>query len=141
MADSSESEGLYLHISEPGRATVSFPNDKEQKTLNLAGTDLAKSCSSVNIFWSYPTGLLTLIIETAYTKKQQSYTIHIDNEHLSASISNVYQVIDDEEIEVTTNDKKIILNSDSNYQVIIKFQGPPEMRTYGVSISYDIIPK
>ncbi|CAF3563621.1 unnamed protein product [Rotaria sp. Silwood1] len=141
MADSNESEGLFFDISEPGRATVSFPNNTEQKTLNLAGTDLAKSCSSVNIFWSYPTGLLTLIIETAYTEKQQLYAIHIDNGHLSASISDVYQVIDDEEIKVTTTDKKIILNSDSNYQVIVKFQGPPEMKTYGVSINYDIVPK
>ncbi|CAF4255003.1 unnamed protein product, partial [Rotaria sordida] len=58
-----------------------------------------------------------------------------------ASISNVYRVIDNQKIEVTTTDKKIILDSDSNYQVIVKFQGPPEMRTYGVNIHYDIIQK
>ncbi|CAF1317407.1 unnamed protein product [Rotaria sordida] len=141
MPNTNESEGFYLDISEPGQATVAFPNDEEQKTLNLAGTDLAKSCSSVNIFWSYPTGLLTLIIETAYTEKRQPYAIHIHNEQLSASISNVYRVIDNQKIEVTTTDKKIIFDSDSNYQVIVKFQGPPEMRTYGVNIHYDIIQK
>ena len=141
MSGLEESTNLNLVIGEDGKATVSFSDDGKPKILNIASTELATSCSSVELFWSYPVGAMILIIETPFTKKQQSYAVRISNEHLTPAISNVYRIVDNHEVEVTKTDSDLIFDSDANYQVIVKFQGPPQMTYYGVFIHYKIIPK
>ena len=133
-----ESTNYNLIINGPNNASVSLTQDE---VLNLAKTELAKSDTSVKLFWNYPTGAMTIIIETAFTEKQKSYAIRIDGKSLKPAISNVYRILDDQETEVAITDDDIILDSDSNYQVIVKFQGPSETTYYGVYINYDIIPK
>jgi len=139
MSNTDESNNSHLRIYGPGQGGVSFPNDCNSKILNLANTELAKSSTSVGLFWSYPVNTMTLIIETPFTQKREPYAISIDNEELKQAISHVYRVLNNQETEITTSDDKLVQKSDSNYQIILKFQGPPEMRYYGVRISYDII--
>ncbi|CAF1288785.1 unnamed protein product [Rotaria sordida] len=141
MLATDETHNACLRISEPGKATVSFPNDGSPQVLKLADTELIKSSTSVEFFWSYPVDVLTLIIETPFTEKRQPYAVSIDNESLAPSISNVYRMLENQEIEVTTTDNKLILDSDSNYQIVVKFRSTPDMNYYGVRIHYDIIPK
>jgi hypothetical protein len=56
------------------------------------------------------------------------------------AFSHVYRVFNNEETEITTQDAKLIQYSDSNYQVILKFQGPSHLSLYGVNINYDSVP-
>jgi len=91
----------------------------------------------INFFWSYPVNNMTLIIETPFTQKHQHYTITLDNEQVYGAITNVYRIINDKEIKITTPDKTIIQHSDSNYQIILKFQAPTHLSRYGVNINYE----
>ena len=125
---------------EPGRTTVSFQDDNDSHVFSLADTELAKSKKSVEIFWSYPMNTLTLTIETPFTHQGRPYSISLDNKGLSASIKHLYRLLDGQETEIPINDERIVEESDSNYQVILKFQAPSEMSTYGVFIKYGISP-
>jgi hypothetical protein len=119
---------------------ISPPNCKETK-LNLTNTNTSKTCTSVNLFWSYPIDNLTTIIATPFTQKKQAYQLYIDNEQLKHYISHVYRILNGQETEVTTTDKTLIQDSDANYQVILKFQGPPKLTYYGVFINYNVVVK
>jgi hypothetical protein len=118
---------------------VSVNLDCQTSKLNLTHTNISQICTSIDLFWSYPVGNLTMIIETPFSKKQQAYTIELNNERVMGAISHVYRLIDGKEIEVTTKESKLIQHSDSKYQVILKLQGPPKLTYYGVFIDYDII--
>jgi hypothetical protein len=141
MSDADESNNPNLTVYDTCNAGVNFPPDCNSMVLNLANTELARSCTSVKLFWSYPVKTMTLIIETSSTQKRESYAISMDNRRLKPAISHVYRVLDNQETEITTSDDRLIQESDSNYQVILKFQGPSEMTYYGVSINYDVIQK
>ncbi|CAF3745033.1 unnamed protein product [Rotaria sp. Silwood1] len=138
MCDRDSSDGIFFQVQGLGEATVGFPNDADSRVLNLANTELTDSPDSVHIFWSYPAGVMTLIIETPYTKQYQPYTISLDTEHMRSSIEHIYRLLDGQKIEIPINNAKSIQKSDSNYQVILEFHGPPQMKTYGVNINYDI---
>jgi hypothetical protein len=118
--------------------TVSVRLDCKISTLNLTHTNMSERCNSIDLFWSYPVDNLTMIIETPFSKKQQAYTIELNNERIMGAISHVYRLIDGKEIEVTTKESKLIQHSDSKYQVILKLQGPPKLTYYGVFIDYDV---
>jgi hypothetical protein len=82
---------------------------------------------------------LTAIIDTPFTEKKQAYKLFIENEQLQPYISHVYRILDGRETEVTTTNKTLIQYSDANYQVILKFEGPPTLYYYGVFINYYIL--
>ncbi|CAF3571103.1 unnamed protein product [Rotaria sp. Silwood1] len=140
MCNTNSSDTIYFQIQEPGKATVGFENHADSRVLNLANTELAQTPDSIEIFWSYPTGTMTLIIETPYTKQHQPYTISLHAEHLKPSIEHIYRLLDGKQTEIPMNDTNIVQKSDSNYQVILQLQGSPQMKTYGVYIKYDILP-
>ena len=116
---------------------LSINLDCKSGMAHLAHTNISKTCTEVKLFWSYPMNNLTMFFETPFTKQQQAYTLEFDNKKL-AGIGNIYRLIDGKETEVTTHDSKLIQHSDSNYQVILKFQGPPEMISYGAFVYYNV---
>lgn len=118
--------------------SISSPAGCKETKFNLSNTNTSKTCTSVNLFWNYPVDNLTTIIETPFTQKKQAYKLYIDNEQLTPYISHVYRILNGKETEVTTTDKILIQHSDANYQVILKFQGPPTLYYYGVFINYNI---
>ena len=66
-----------------------------------------------------------MILETPFTKARQVYRIIFDNSDLMEAVRNVYQIINNKEIDVTTHADTLTFNSDPNYQVIVKFAAPP----------------
>ncbi|CAF1081794.1 unnamed protein product [Rotaria sp. Silwood1] len=125
-----------VYLSDTCRTTVSVPNDCNLGIFNLTNTAYAK-CNTMSVFWSYPQHNLTLIIETSFTQQHQRYAIYLDNEQLMSAVSHVYRIINNQERCVTTKDKTLIQYSDSNYKIILKFQGPERLERYGVNINYD----
>ena len=119
-------------------ATVSFPGGCSSSTANLTNTDYAR-CKTISFFWSYPQNNLTLIIETPFTSTRQPYTVYFDNEQLMSGVLHVYRLFNNQETEVTTRDKKLIQYSDSNYQIILKLQGPSRLSRYGVNVDYEVV--
>lgn len=141
MCENNSSTMHCVNNDEPGRTTVSFQNDNDAQVLNLANTEVAKTNKSVEIFWSYPMNTMTLIIETPFTQQRRPYRISLYSERLPESIKHLYRLLDGQETEIPIIGERIVQESDSNYQVILKFQAPSEMSTYGVYIKYDISPK
>ncbi|CAF0908376.1 unnamed protein product [Rotaria sordida] len=127
-----------VYPSDTCRTSLSVPNDCDSGIFNLTNTDYAK-CNTMNIFWSYPQKNLTLIIETPFTEQHQRYAIYLDNEQLMSAVSRVYRIINNQERCVTTKDKTLIQYSDSNYKIILKFQGPESFERYGVNIDYNVL--
>jgi hypothetical protein len=129
------------HIQELNKCNigVGFAAICNSSTLNLVNTNLSNSCSSVNIFWSYPMNNLTVVIETPYTQQRQPYTIHLHSRQLKSQISHIYRLLQGQEIERTKIGNTVIEKSDSNYQVILKFQAPTQLKFYGLFIAYDIV--
>jgi hypothetical protein len=134
-------DSCETHIDSPKTcsAVISFSGTCYSSKVVLSNTQYAK-CTSNNFFYSYPRNNMTLVIETQFTQKHQPYTIYLDNERLMGAFSHVYRVFNNEETEITTQDAKLIQYSDSNYQVILKFQGPARLSLYGVNINYDSVP-
>jgi hypothetical protein len=121
----------------PCTATVSFGDWCTSAVLNFTNTPSAQ-CLGINFVWSVPVNNLTMILETSYTKTRQAYKIAFVNSALMEVITNVYQIINNKEIDVTSHDNTLILNSDSNYQVIVKFQAPSKHGRSIVFIRYDV---
>jgi hypothetical protein len=130
--------GTYVNKLDTCMATISFSGNCPSNNVSLSNTEYA-NCTSNYFFWSYPLYNMTLTIETLFTHQHQHYTISLDNEELRGAISKVFRIINNEEKEVTTHDKTLIQNSDSNYQIILKFQGPTHLSRYGVNINYKTI--
>ncbi|CAF2510894.1 unnamed protein product [Rotaria sp. Silwood2] len=119
-------------------ATISVHTDCKSSTVDLTDTEIANSCTTGSFFWSYPTNNLTIIIKTPFTKKQEAFKIDIDNQQLMQYVLHVYRVFDDKELEVTTTADRLIQDS-SNYEIALKFEGPPNLMYYGVFINYNVI--
>jgi hypothetical protein len=114
-------------------AVLTFAGNCQSMKVNLTDTEYVK-CSSMLFFWSYPLNNLTLIIE-----QHQPYQMSLDNEQLTGAITNLYRIINNEEKEITSQDKTIVQDSDSKNEIILKFQGPTRLGRYGVNISYKTI--
>lgn len=95
--------------------------------LNLGNTEY-KSCSTVGFgWWSGSTNNLTLTIETSFTQQRQSYLIQLNNQQLKEFKDysvRFFRILNNEETELISTDDIITQYSDSNYQIILKFQGP-----------------
>lgn len=118
--------------------TVSFDFDCRTSTFNLAQHRNISSCSSVNIFWSYPMNNLTVIIQTQWTQKHRPYTIHVRANYLKPQILHLYRINQGIEKEIKIRGKVIKEKSDKNYEVILKFQAPKTLQFYGVFIEYNV---
>lgn len=79
---------------------------------------------------------MTYVIETSHTQAHQAYTISLANSPLMQDGARVYRIINNQETDVTTSDARIVQLSDSNYQVILKFQGPLRSIRGGLIIDY-----
>ena len=101
----------------------------------------AVSCSSVNIFWSYPNNNLTLVIETSFTQARQPFSIRLDQRQLKPVISHACNIAQDKGTELNLNNDVSVVKSDKNYQVVIKFQAYSGPQAYGVNIKYDVLKK
>jgi hypothetical protein len=119
-------------------AVISFSGDCYSSKVDLSNTEYAK-CASNSFFWSYPLNNMTLVIETQFTQNHQPYTIRLDNAQIMQAVSHVYRIINNKEIDITTKDKTLTQKSDSNYQIILKFQGPKHLGRYGVNINYESV--
>ncbi len=51
-------------------------------------------------------------------------------------VLHVYRIFNNEETEVTTREGTLVQVSDSNYQVILNFQGPPSSTRGNVIVVY-----
>lgn len=51
-------------------------------------------------------------------------------------ISHIYRIINNEEIEITADRHSLIQDSDSNYQIVLKFQAPSHFIRDSVDIPY-----
>lgn len=118
--------------------TVSFDFDCPTSTFNLAQHRNISSCSSVDIFWSYPMNNLTVIIQTMWTQKRRPYTIHLRAKYLKPQILHLYRINQGVEKEVKIRGNVIKEKSDKNYKVILKFQAPKTLQFYGVFIEYNV---
>jgi hypothetical protein len=120
-------------------ATVSVQRDCKSAKLNLSNSNISKSCSSVDVGWAYPMNNLTVTIETPFTQQRQPYAVIFNNKWLMEALTNVYRVFNNQETEVITHDTTLIQYSDSNYQVILKFQAPSTISAYKVFLNYDVV--
>jgi hypothetical protein len=140
QAETITDDSCETHISKlkDCDAIISFAGDCQSSIVSLNNTEYAK-CTSNTFFWSYPVNNMTLIIETPSTRIHQAYTIALDNEQLIGALTNVYRIINNQEIEITTQDKTLIQHSDSNYEIILKFQARTHLSRYGVNIIYKTV--
>ncbi|UJR07733.1 hypothetical protein I4U23_012017 [Adineta vaga] len=127
--------GSHLDKLDTCSATISFSGECYSSKIDLKDTEYAK-CTTNAFFWSYPVNNMTLVIETKFTQQRQPYSINLDNTQLKGAILHVYRVFNNQETEITTQDKVLVQRSDSNYQVILKFQAPTQLSRYGVQIDY-----
>ena len=108
--------------------------------IRFAGTDLTKSCDSVNMFWNYPINNLTLIIDTPYTANKQAYAIRLNTGGLSSTFFRIYQVQKNSICKALKSRKGVITaKCDQDYQVGLKFQGPKYISLFGVFIQYSVV--
>jgi hypothetical protein len=116
-----------LNSSLPCWSGVVSPRTCTSAFLNLGNTEY-KSCSTVGLgWWSDSTNNLTLTIETLFTQQRQAYTINLNNQQLKQFKDysvKVYRILNNQETELISTDDIITQSSDSNYQIILKFQGP-----------------
>ncbi|CAF1313266.1 unnamed protein product [Didymodactylos carnosus] len=97
------------------------------------------TCSDIQLFWSYNVGNLTMTIETEFTEQRQPFIILFANDSTFRNqMPHFYRIIDGVETEIVTKDEQIILTSDENYQVIMKFQAPANLMFYGASLNYKV---
>ena len=111
----------------------------ESGTHSLVDTDVAKSADSVQVMWHYPGKYLILIIETPFSAKQQPYAILISKDHPSLEESSYRQIIDGEEIKPNTAGCHIRMESDANYQVVLKVLNSSEGQLFGIMFEYQAV--
>ncbi|UJR18733.1 hypothetical protein I4U23_005640 [Adineta vaga] len=116
-----------LNSSMPCWTGVTSSRTCNSAFLTLADTKY-QSCSTVGLgWWSDSTNNLTLTIETSFTQQHQPYSIRLNNQQLTQLKDysvKVYRILNSQETELKSVDDVIIQYSDSNYQIILKFQGP-----------------
>ncbi|CAF3104402.1 unnamed protein product [Rotaria sp. Silwood2] len=106
---------------------ITSPRTCKSAILNLHDTKF-QSCTTVGLgWWSGSTNNLTISIETPFTRERQSYSIRLNNEQLKQFkdyVVRIYRILNSQETQLISSDGVIVQNSDSNYQIILKFQGP-----------------
>ena len=113
----------------------------ESGTHSLVDTEVAKSADSVQVMWHYPGKYLILIIETPFSAQKEPYAILISKDHPAPDASNYRQIIDGEEIKPNAAGCHIRMESDDNYQVVLKILNPSEGQLYGIMFTYQVVAK
>jgi hypothetical protein len=126
-----------LDSSNPCSSSVIVSRSCDTATLNLGETRF-KTCTEVRLFWSYPMNNLTVTVETPFTQQHQPYTINIDNRLIKDYSVGIYRILNGQEIHVKSVDDVIVQNSDSNYQIILKFQAEKTITYYGFPFMYKV---
>lgn len=116
-------------------ADISAPFGCKSTVLNFTNTGFAQ-CQGVNFFYASGANNMTLIIETSFTQQRQPYYLSLANSPIMEIILHVYRIIDNQEIDITTRNATLVQKSDSNYQIILKFQGPPVSTRGGVHVIF-----
>lgn len=133
-----ESTGnLEISEFEQGAANLTF-NHGGPYVLNLANTELSDSWNTVDIHWQYPNQYLLLIVETPFTKKKTPYKLDFSVGNGFSDFARAVQIRNNEESEIDTSNSSIILENDSNYQVVLKLFATPE-HAYTAFIKYRVI--
>lgn len=130
-------EVQIYNTGSPCAGLINVPRTCQSATADLATTTY-KSCDAVDITWAYPIDNLTIIVETPFTQRQQSYAIHIDNRYFKEYPLPIYRIIDGHETEIKTTDDTIVQKSDSNYQVIMKLQAETTISYYISIFRYNV---
>lgn len=112
----------------------------ESGVFTTANTEAARSWTSVGINWPYPGKELILIIETPFTAQRKPFAVVLKEPDRRDSTVRYMQIIDGDEVDMTDKGCHPELNSDSNYQVILKVVGPSQ-QTYVLYINYEVIAK
>jgi len=136
IADESCDVQIY-HQPTPCDGSLVVPYSCESATANLTGTRF-ESCDTIHFTWAYPLNNLTIIIATTYTQQRQPYAINIDNGFFKVYPLPIYRILDGQETEITTTDDVIVQKSDSNYEVILKFQAQTTVSYYISHIYYNV---
>ncbi len=95
-----------------------------------------KLCDAIYFMWSYPLNNLTLIIETSFTQRHQSYSILLRN--LPDYDIRKYIIVNGKETEIKSMEEIIVLHSDSDYQIQLKLQADTTISYYGFPIFYNV---
>ncbi len=119
----------------PCGASLAVSRLCQSATFHLEKTPF-KSCDALSFMWSYPINNLTIVIETPFTQQQQSYSIILNN--VKDYDIRKYVFVNGEEIEIKSSEDVIVLNSDSNYQIRLKFQAEATISYYGFLIAYTV---
>ncbi len=136
IADESCDVQIYEQFA-PCDGSISVPRSCESATANLTATRF-ESCDKVHVTWAYPMNNLTIIIATPQTRQHQPYAIHFDNRNFKLYPLPIYRILDGKETEIITTDDVIVQNSDSNYQIILKFQAETTISYYVSFIHYNV---
>jgi hypothetical protein len=120
---------------DPCTGTIIVSRSCESATLHFEMTPF-KLCDSIYLMWSYPLNNLTMIIETSFTQRHQSYSIGLKN--LTEYDIRKYLILNGKEIEIKSTEDIIVLHSDSNYQIKLKLQAETTISYYGFPISYNV---
>ena len=128
----------HLSVLTECQGLISFSGECRSAIVNLTNTEYSQ-CDAVNFFWSYPLNNMTLILDAPFTRSRQAYSMDFDNDQIMSGVSHVYRIFNNQETDVTTHDANLVQYSDSNYQIILKFQGPSRLSRYGLNISYKSI--
>ena len=104
-----------IKVADESDGLIHVPNGRNPPVLTTANTEAA-TWTAVKVEWHGPEGDLILIIETPFTERQEPFIV---------ALREVYdlrflQIIDGEEIKLTANNHEIQMESDSNYQVVLK---------------------
>ncbi|CAF3995805.1 unnamed protein product [Adineta steineri] len=124
MVDLSSAIPVATEPITTGSIEIPSCNEGESGVFTTANTKAAKSWSSVTVSWEPSKKDLVLVIETPFTARQQPFLVAMV---ISEELRDLhfFQLVDGEEVEGNVKDmsereKLIRMDSDSNYQVILK---------------------
>ena len=116
-------------------------DEGESGVFTTANTKAATSWTSASFSWKSPKGDLILIIETPFTQSQKPFLVAVPIDGQLRDFHFV-QLIDGEEVEPKQKDdesgKLIRMDSDSNYQVIMKVSNKSTKQTDRIHVIYHV---
>ena len=116
-------------------------DEGESGVFTTANTKAATSWTSASFSWKSPKKDLILIIETPFTELQKPFLVAVP---VGEELSDVHfvQLIDGEEVEPRQKDdetgKLIRMDSDSNYQVIMKVSNESTTQPDCIRVMYHV---
>ena len=103
-----------IKVADESDGVIHLRTGRNPPVLTTANTEAA-AWTAVKVEWHGPEGDLILIIETPFTERQEPFIVALN----TTWNLRFLQIIDGEEIDMAEKGE-IQMNSDSNYQVILK---------------------